>query len=262
MRRSAVVAAVALILVGAGCGAAGRAVPTTRAPAVAGPPATTAAPRTTGPSALDGLRAFFDTAAGVDARLRLAAGAVNAHATAGGFALDQPTLDAMDAADPAAVKAAIPPGLPPELERAVLVVYNDLVSRRSALTGALREDPTMAHDCLNNGAAPSARFGSDAEAARSLAQATPTVAPVAPDSKAAEELAVRFAWIDEVNNGCASCGGMVIRELVPITIYATPTTPPLYDRTFDGQLDSGTSSVYFTAGYYPGTGWKVVLNAC
>ena len=260
MRRSSAAAVVvALVLTGAGCGTAGRSAPTT----TQGSTATTVAPTTSSrPSALDGLSAFFDAAAGVDVRLRQAATAVNAHATANGFALDQATRDTMDAADPSVAEAAIPAGLPPDLERAVLVVYNDLVSRRSALTGALRDDPTMAHDCLKNGAAPSAGFGADVAAARSLAAASPALTPVAPQSAAAEELAVRFAWIDEVNNGCASCGGMVIRELVPVTIYTAPTAPPLYDRTFDGQIDSGTSSVYFTAGYVPGTGWKVVLNAC
>lgn len=259
-----VAAALALVLVGSGCGTAERSASTTRAPGGAARPAATSVPTTaaTRPSALEGLQAFLDAASGVDTRLRYAAAAVNAHATADGFALDQATRDAMDAAGPGPARAAVPPGLPPDLERAVLVVYNDLVSRRAALNGALYDDPTMAQNCLRNGATPSAAFASDVAAARVLAAATPAPAPVAPDSKAAEELAVRFAWIDEVNNGCASCGGMVIRELVPVMIYAAPTTPPLYDRTFDGQIDRGSAAVYFTAGYTPGAGWSVVLNAC
>lgn len=69
---------------------------------------------------------------------------------------------------------------------------------------------------------------------------------------------MRFAWIDEVNNGCASCGGMVIKDLVPITFYAAPVTPNGYDRTFNGEIHG----VYFTATYVADHGWTIVLNAC
>jgi len=261
--RSAVVQAVVVLAVAvAGCGSATSSAPSTRPVPV--PPAatstTSAAPATTRPvpSALDGLGPFFDAASAVDARLRAAATAVNARITGATVTLDQATTDAIDAADPAVVRATVPAGLPSDLERAVLIVYNDLVSRHSAFRGVLRSDAQYALDCLRNGAAPAARFEADVAAARRLAAATPPVATPAPDSRPAEELAVRFAWIDEVNNGCASCGGMVIRDLVPITVYGAPTVPPLYTSAFDGEIDG----VYFTAGYTPGSGWAVRLNAC
>ena len=53
-------------------------------------------------------------------------------------------------------------------------------------------------------------------------------------------------------------GGTWSHRPVPVTIYAAPTTPPLYDRAFDGEI----AGVYLTAGYVPGSGWSVVLNAC
>jgi hypothetical protein len=255
-RYMTVVAVVWLLVPAAGCGTASRSSVTT----VPVPTTSTGASTTTTArqSALEGIGPFLAAAGVVDARLRSAAAAVNARVTGTTVVLDQATTAAIGAADPASARDALPAGLPPDLERAVLVVYNDLVSRRSAFNGVLRNDSQDQLPCLRNGAAPAARFAADLAAARRLAAATPGVAPVAPDSRAAEELAVRFAWIDGVNNGCASCGGMVIRELVPITFYGSPTVPSNYDRAFDGVIQG----VYFNAGYTPGTGWVVVLNAC
>jgi len=207
---------------------------------------------------LDDLNDFFTAAAGVDAKLNAAAVAVNRDIGPNGIVLDPSAMGAINAANPDLAKVAIPAGLPPTLERAVLIVYNDLVSRRSAFNGVQRNDATESMNCLRNEAAPAARFAADVRTARALAASVPPLSPVAPDSPAAEELAVRFAWISEVNNGCASCGGMVIKDLVPITIYGAPITPSGYDRTFDGEIEG----VYFTATYIAGQGWNVLLNAC
>jgi len=179
----------------AGCGTTTTSAPTTRPTAT---PATVAPSATSPPpSALDGLGPFFP-AATVDARLRHAAVAVNGRVTGTAVSLDQTTTDAVTAADPAVAKAELPAGLPPDLERAVLVVYNDLVSRHSAFRGVLRNDAQYAIDCRRNGAAPAVCFDADADvaAARRLAAAAP-----------------------------------------PVTLYDAPTVPPHYDRTFDGEID-------------------------
>ena len=262
MRRStATIAAFALMAAGASCGSASTSATTTpaRPPASSSVPAPAGSTTTTAlPSSLDQLQPFIRAAAEVDARLAKAAAEVNRGITATTVAVGQAARDAIVAADPAPARDAIPAGLPPDLERAVLVVYSDLVSRRSAFNGVLRDDTTIAIDCLRNGARAAARFPADLAAARVKAAGLAPVGPVAPDSRAAEVLAVRFAWISGANNGCASCGGMVITELPAVTVYPGPVTPPGWDRSFDGEV----ARVYFTAGFVPGSGWSVQINAC
>ena len=256
MVRKVVAAAIGLaIMACASCGGVTTSGPTTSPRLGSSLPATTT---THGPSSLDDLNPFFAAAADVNTKLKAAAVAVNRVISGDKIVLDQSALDAIAAADPTEAKDTIPTGLPPPLERSVLVVYNNLVSRRSAFNGVQRDDEVESVNCLRNGAAPAARFADDVKAARALAASAPPLAPVASDSQAAEELAIRFAWIDEVNNGCASCGGMVIKDLVPITIYAEPVTPSGYDRTFNGEIQG----VYFTATYVADHGWNIVLNAC
>jgi len=51
---------------------------------------------------------------------------------------------------------------------------------------------------------------------------------------------------------------MVIKDLVPITLYAAPVTPNGYDRTFNGEIQG----IYFTATYEADHGWDITLNAC
>jgi hypothetical protein len=123
----------------------------------------------------------------------------------------------------------------------------------------MRHDSVDSLNCVRNGAADAAHFASDVQAARMLAATLPPAAPAAPDSRAAEELALRLQWTDLGNNGCASCGGFEIRNRdLPITFYATPTIPPGYSTPFDGDMDG----VYFIATYVAGKGWHVQLNAC
>jgi hypothetical protein len=193
------------------------------------------------PSALDDLKAFFTAAFSVDAKLRAAAAAVNGRISASKIVLDQSAMDAINAANPDEAKAVIPTGLPPTLERSVLVVYNELVSRRSAFNGVQRNDETESMNCLRNGAVPAARFAADVRGARALAASVPPLTPVAPDSRAAEELAVRFSWISEVNNGCASCGGMVIKDLVPITFTTHLSPHTATTELSTGRLKGSTS---------------------
>jgi len=261
--RKVVVTAIGLVmLVSTSCGGVTRSGPTTtKAHPTTSPRPSLTLPATTtthGPSALDELNPFFAAAAGLDARLKAAAVAVNRVVNGDKVVLDQSAQNAITAADPTEAKDAIPAGLPPTLERSVLVVYNDLVSRRSAFNGVQRNDEVKSINCLRNGAAPATRFADDVKTARALAASTPPLTPVASDSHASEELAIRFAWIDEVNNGCASCGGMVIKDLVPITLYAAPVTPNGYDRTFNGEIQG----IYFTATYEADHGWDITLNAC
>lgn len=263
MVRKVVAAAIGLVmLASASCGGVTTSGPTsTRTHSTTSPRPSSSLPATKtthGPSSLDDLNPFFTAAADVNAKLKAAAVAVNRVISGDKIVLDQSAQDAIAAADPNEAKDAIPAGLPPTLERSVLVVYNDLVSRRSAFNGVQRNDEVESMNCLRNGAAPAARFADDVKVARALAASAPPLTPVASDSQAAEERAVRFAWIDEVNNGCASCGGMVIKDLVPITIYAVPVTPRGYDRTFDGEIQG----VYFTATYVADHGWNIMLNAC
>ncbi|HVA07360.1 MAG TPA: hypothetical protein VNG12_11530 [Acidimicrobiales bacterium] len=255
MRKMPLAAIALVMLASASCGSGTSSGPTTSSRPSSGLPATTT---THGPSALDDLTPFFTAAADVDVKLKAAAVAVNRVISGDKIVLDQSARDAIAAVDPNGAKNAIPAGLPPTLERAVLVVYNDLVSRRSAFNGVERNDDTESINCLRNGAAPAAQFADDVKSARTLAASTPPLTPVASDSRAAEELAVRFVWIDEVNNGCAGCGGMVIKDLPPTTIYAVPVTPQGYDRTFDGEIQG----VYFTATYVVEHGWNIMLNAC
>jgi hypothetical protein len=263
MHRS--VAVVGLIaLVGAGC---------TSTPA-SGPQGTgststmtpTPSTSTTRPlSALDNLAPFFSASAHVDANLKAAASAVNGGIRSDRIVFDQATVGAVEAANPAAAANAIPAGMTPALLQSVLVVYNDLVSRRAAFNGVkvgsftpTAFDYTYNRQCLHNGAAAAAQYATDVAAARSLAATLPhfTVAPG--DSRAAAEVAVRIMWIGGGNNGCANCGGYIIKDLVPITWYPTRVTPPGSPTPADGTIDT----IPFSGTYVPGKGWDVVLQAC
>ncbi len=226
---------------------------------------TTTTTTTSRPSSLDDLKAFFTAASGVDTGLRAAAIAVNGGIGTDRIEFDQAVVDAVHAADPGAVAAALVAGLPPPLLQSALVVYNDLVSRRGAFNGVTvgtftpsDYDYTYNRMCLRNGSAPAARFADDLAASERLAATLPPVGPAAPDSLAAEELAVRLMWIELGNNGCAGCGGFVVKDLVPLTRYAVPVTPPGSPTPADGNIDG----IPFSATYVAGTGWDVVLQAC
>jgi len=138
-----VVAIGLVILASASCGGVTTSGPTTTRPHPTSPPPSSSLPATTTthrPSSLDELNPFFTAAADVNARLKAAAVAVNRVINGDKIVLDQSAQDAITSADPTEAKDAIPAGLPPTLERPVLVVYNDLVSRRSAFNGVQRND--------------------------------------------------------------------------------------------------------------------------
>jgi len=217
------------------------------------------------PSALDDLAPFFATAAHVDANLKAAARAVNGGIGSDRIVFDQATVGAVEAADPAAAAKAIPAAMTPALLQSVLVVYNDLVSRRAAFNGVkvgiftpAAFDYAYNLRCLRNGAAAAAQYAKDVASARSLAATLPHFTVALADSRAAEELAVRIVWIGGGNNGCANCGGYVIKDLVPITWYPTTVTPPGSPTPADGTIDT----IPFSGTYVPGKGWDIVLQAC
>lgn len=218
------------------------------------------------PSASGQLAGFVSAALQVDARLKAAAAAVNGDMHATGATFDAATLAVIKAADPAPAAAAIPPGLPPALLQASLVVYADLASRRAAFNDVWEGTfSTSSPDyesyllpCLHTGAVSAARFDGDLAALERLASASPPVVVVAPDSRAAEELAVLVNWIDLGNNGCGSCGGFVPDHLPTVSWSPAPGQSTEYFGPVAGNIDG----LNFSATYSPGSGWAIVLQAC
>lgn len=109
---------------------------------------------------------------------------------------DRSTVDAVDDAAPWTAAAAIPSGLDPATEQAVLVVYSDLVSRFGALRGG---------DCLQVGTVPRASLNADCfvrgheakvrtpENIRAAqAAAASSIDPPDPAARAAAEVQVRI----------------------------------------------------------------------
>jgi hypothetical protein len=237
----------------------------TTAPTTSEPAPTTAA----APTAADTLAEFFAAAEHMDAELRVAAGLVNEDTT-DALVLDAETMAAIHAL-PDEPGYLLPAGLPPELLEQVLLVQSDLQSRAMALLGLqqFREAPptpgTIPLDsdagrgalaCLRNGAEAAASFDTDLDAAKATARALPPVDAQAPDSRAAEELALRLALIHLGNTGCAGCGGFRATTMAAISwsppAIESPTGP--WDGTIDG--------IPFRTTYVPGEGWQVELNAC
>ncbi len=270
---SAGLAVGALALVGVlavGCG--GGTAKSGPATATSGSATSRPAPSTgTEPSAASDLAAFVSSAGTVDRRLRAAAAAVNGGITADLLTITQPTRDAIATADPAAAAATIPAGLGPDLMRTVLLVQSDLVARSWALRGferafeptgtatVARSDPNAeeAMRCLGNGSAAAADFAADLLRVRSAAAAAPPVPAVAPDSRAAGDLAVWLRTVNLRNSGCGSCGGQRMASLPPITWGETgPQFPG--DLDWNGDIDG----VAFHATFVAGQGWTVVLRAC
>ena len=184
---------------------------------------------------------------------------------------EQSTIDAVDRAEPTAVAAAIPAGLEPAVEQAVLLVYSDLVSRfavlrqRSCLYVGTRPRSELDPLCFSQGHAAAERMPGDVDAARAAAEASPPVVVPAPDSRSAAEVRVRVALIDLVNLGCDSGGGFITTKPISVRWYAnpkanpgTPEIPPL-----DGEVASSVDAgVGFWATYAAATGWTIQLNAC
>jgi hypothetical protein len=238
-------------------------------------PGTTATERTTAPSttvtapartAAEDLDAFFTAAERLDQHLSTAAAGINRSIAAGDPNVDQATADTLGAATGAITELedSIPTGLEPEFLRAVLLVESDLVSRTFAMRFATRPDAltgvgwSETEACLQNGAEAAARYPADLAALGSLANASPPVAVAAPDSLAAEVLAVRLGWIGLLNSGCDGCGGYVATDLAQVTVYDTPTYSTQAGRLVDGVVDE----VGFWASFDADAGWHIQFNAC
>lgn len=239
------------------------------APAVPAAPAAPASPVRPArppqePTALDDLAPFFAAAEAADARIREAASAINRGIGTSTVHIGRPAVEMIKASRPDAVAEAIPAGLEPDLQRAVLLVHSDLVARSAAFNWAWERasdtlsvtDPHVAHmlDALRQGSAIARRYPRDLAAARSLAGSSPPVRAVRADSRRAAELALHIAWIRLNNTGCGTSGGYV---------YTTPM-PIVWKRIMAdiGPFDGTIGSVRFGVNYGPGRGWQVELNAC
>jgi hypothetical protein len=214
------------------------------------------------PTAAGDLAAYFAAAEVADARIRAATAAVNRGIGPTTAHVARSTRTLILASSPHQAAKAIPAGMPPDLQRAVLLVHSELVARSAAfndvhpgqtipltdpesvrMLGAFRAGSVIAH-----------RYRHDLAAARALAQATPPLRMVRSDSRQAAELALQIAVINGENNGCGSAGGYLYTAPRPIR-WTTIVTD--YGR-FDGTI----SGIMFTATYNPASGWKVELNAC
>jgi hypothetical protein len=198
----------------------------------------------------------------MDRQLAAAAVLVNGGIHANTMQFDQATLNAITAIQPQTVAAKIPPGLPPELERRVLLVQSELVSRRAAFQAVLPDgttDKTHVMSCLANGATAAARFASDLAAAQSLAAQTAPVAVPPPNSRTAADLAITLRYIDGVNTCCDSCGGVLLTQLPRISWV--PTQGWDGTMTFGAPSSAATPGLAFRAHYVPATGWSVELRA-
>ncbi len=231
-----------------------------------------------GNTAAAGLASFFAVASQQDAQLRAAARLINSGIGSTTIVLAPQAKAAVTRIDPALAAHAIPAGLDPVLQLAVLVVYSELDSRRQAMrrvadlalrpgTSVLPRNGTGADGgadlvrCLANGAAAAARFQADLSAARGLAERTPAFTPSAPRSADAADLALRIALVNGHNSGCASCGGFIATTLAPVTWQPVTVAGTHWDGTVGGS-GAQPGGIRFQAVYVVGRGWQVQLAAC
>jgi len=275
--RSGLTAVLAVIVLGAACACApaptgtpvavqptSGSVTTTSSPTQA-PPATkgTVPPTFEQPTAAADLASFFAAVDESDQRLTEAADAVNASFHGDLVTFDQSTIDAIGRAQPKAVAAAIPAGLDPAVEQAVLLVYSDLVSRFAALNGDMCVQlgtyprAEINPDCFTNGHEAAVSLPGDTETARALAAASPATPATSPDSPAVAETMLRISYIDGVNMGCGSKGGFRATEPLTIEWNARPA-PAEGSQPIAGSIQGG----WFHATYDPAAGWVVGLYAC
>ena len=112
----------------------------------------------------------------------------------------------------------IPPGLPPEVEVAVLAVYADLDSRIAAMHGAVGSlsNTDEVRRCLGYGGESFQRVDDDLGSLYDIARAAPAPPEYAADSREAGILAVRLEVIRLANWGCDGCGGAVYGATSPV----------------------------------------------
>jgi hypothetical protein len=207
------------------------------------------------------MAAYFDAAQTMDRQLTAAAVLINGGIHPNTMNFDQATLDAIAAIRPGTLAANFPAGLSPELERRVLLVQSEIVSRRTAfnlVTRAETDHPCVL-GCLAQGAPAAARLAGDLAAARSLAAGTPPITIAAPNLRAAAELAVALRYIESANTCSGSCGGGILTQLPRIS------WAPMHGQhgtiTVAVPSTTLTDTILFTAHYVPGTGWSIQLQA-
>src|SRR5262245_36353383 len=210
------------------------------------------------PGAIDALAPFLSAAATLDVQLREAAAAINA-AGPPWTNVGPEVARLVRAAELESVAQTIPAGLPPDLQRSVILVYSDLASRRGAMTAFQYEPPSTFTGTLlselGNGHAAAARFDADLAATRALAAATPPIADVPLDSRLVAE---KLLLIQDVNRGnfCDERGGAVFTSLPEITWVA-----PSWNPDADGTIGRPGFTIDFTAEFRDGT-WEVQIIAC
>lgn len=213
-------------------------------------------------TAAEALVPFFAAVDEIDGRLRTAAEAVNAGLGEDTATFDQSTLDAIDAAVPWPAADAIPSGLDPATEQAVLLVYSDLTSRFGAMAGGdcvqrgtvPRE--SLGADCFVRGHEAKVRMPGDVRAARAAAAAS-AVDPPDPSAPESAEVQLRIEYINKANLGCGTVGGFIATDPIPVEWASEPSSDPTLPPT-DGKVNG----VRFRATYTESDGWAVNLLAC
>ncbi|WP_420122738.1 hypothetical protein [Nakamurella sp.] len=219
------------------------------------------APPATG-GAAGALLPFFAAVSDIDARLQTAAAAVNAGIGEQEVTIDRSTVDLVEAAAPWPAADAVPAGLDPATEQAVLLVYSDLVSRYGSLNGddclqvgtVPRE--SLGPDCFLRGHDAKVRLPDDIDAAQAAAAAS-GITPADPDSAAAAEVRLRLMYINKANLGCGTTGGFRATAPLPVVWASEPSSDPALPPT-----DGTVGGIRFRAEYDPSAGWIVDLLAC
>lgn len=213
-------------------------------------------------STSDALAPFFAAVQTVDAALAAAAAAVNDSYAGDGVAFTQNTVDLVIQARPSAVAAAIPAGLDPDVERAVLLVYSDVESRFAALHGEscvrlgtftrVEIDP----HCFTEGHAAAVAMPADVAAARAAASSASPFSDAGAHSREAAEVALQVGYVDGNNEGCSSHGGFRATDPIDVVWNGDPSV-------VNGAASAGgrTNGVQFTASW-TGDGWSVRYQAC
>ena len=207
----------------------------------------------------------------MDERLKAAAAAANGAIGTEQITVGQAIIDAINAANPSAAAAKIPPGLSLDVLQRVILVQSDLFSRFYAFRGfgmsvtqpgqtevvpISDQRATYTLDCLKNGGAPARSFATDLTAARATAAQAPPVPATDPSSQTAADLAVRLQYVELANSGCMNCGGARFTTL-------KVTWHPIDQRPEGGELwDGDVDTIPFAAHYTAGSGWAVQIDAC
>jgi hypothetical protein len=240
--------------------------PTTALPATAVDATTTEATTTSGVehSAAEMLGPFLAAAETLDTQLQAAARAING----GGppwTGVSQEMADAVQGAALEPVADTIPAGLPRDLLQSVILVYSDLSSRRHAMQ-SFSTAPDLPHLPIDplaelaNGHTAAARFDDDLAALRSLAESTPPVPIVRPDSREAAETSLLVRFVELANGGCDSRGGAVFTELPALDWIpgSASDAPEIGVPEWDGHV----GGIEFSAELGQDGTWQIQIWAC